>query len=99
MAKKKLAPVKETKFSRETSMEVDGFEIVRGDIIKVSGEYGLKFKFDAVVTNTETGSKWIDCFELYRGTSHSYRSFSLDRVKRVPQRGKRGKKVVKDRVS
>jgi hypothetical protein len=75
-------------------MLVNGFEVVRGDIIKVSGEYGLKFKFDAVVTNTETGSVWVDCFEIFRGQSHSYRSFALDKVKRIPQKGKRAKKNV-----
>ena len=94
MAKKKSAPVADTKFSRAYSMNVNGFEIVHGDIIKVSGEYGLKFKFDALVTNTENGSVWVDCFELYRGQSHSFRSFQVDRIKRIPQRGKRGKKSV-----
>jgi hypothetical protein len=94
LAKKKLVPVAETKFSREYSMNIGGFEIARGDIIKVSGEYGLKFKFDALVTNTDNGSVWVDCFELYRGQSHSFRSFQVDRVKRIPQKGKRGKKSV-----
>ena len=91
MARKKVAAVQiETKFAREHSIDIDGFEISRGDIIKVSGEYGLKFKFDSLVTNKETGSQWVDCFELYRGASHSYRSFSIDRIKRIPQKGKRG---------
>jgi hypothetical protein len=92
--KKILASVSETKFSRVHSLNLNGFEIVRGDIIKVSGEYGLKFKFDAVVTNTDTGSVWVDCFEIYRGQSHSYRSFEIDRIKRIPQKGKRGKRSV-----
>lgn len=94
--KKNSAPVVSSKFTREYSMLVNGFEVVRGDIIKVSGEYGLKFKFDAVVTNMETGSTWVDCFELFRGQSHSYRSFALDRVKRIPQKGKRAKKNVSE---
>jgi hypothetical protein len=99
LAKKKPAPVNETKFTRVYSVLVDGFEVVRGDIIKVSGQYGLKFKFDSVVTNTETGASWIDCFEVFRGQSQCFRSFTVDQIKRIPQRGKRGKKVVKDRVS
>ena len=89
-----MAIVAETKFLREHTMLCDGFEIVRGDIIKVSGQYGLKFKFDAVVTNTETGSKWVDCFELFRGQSQCFRSFDMGQVKRIPQRGKRGRKRV-----
>jgi hypothetical protein len=94
MAKKISVKLVETKFVRSDTVHVDGFEIVRGDIIKISGEYGLKFKFDSVVTNIETGSVWVDCFELYRGQSHSYRSFQVDRVKRIPQKGKRGRRSV-----
>lgn len=82
------------KFIREDRMVLNGFEIVRGDIIKIVGEYGTKFKFDSLVTNSETGSIWVDCFEVYRATASKYRSFRIDQVKRVPQRGKRAKRVV-----
>lgn len=71
----------------------DGFKILAGDLIKIKGEYGIKFKFQAHVTNTETGATWIDCFETYRGAAGSFRSFHTDRLKRIPQRGKRGKRV------
>lgn len=81
-------------FKRESSVLVDGFEISAGDIIKISGEYGVKFKFHSFVTNVKTGAQWIDCFEIFRGAASQYRSFSLDRVKRIPQRGKRAKRVV-----
>lgn len=94
MARKKATVPVDTKFKKEETIYIDGFEICRGDIIKIVGEYGLKFKFDSVVTNTETGSVWVDCFELYRGQSHSYRSFQINRVKRIPQKGKRGRRVV-----
>lgn len=89
-----MAEVAPTKFSREDRVFVNGFEIVRGDLIKVSGQYGVKFKFDSLVTNTETGSQWIDCFEMYRGASCQYRSFNIENVKRIPQKGKRAKRVV-----
>lgn len=82
------------KFSRQDTMFVDGFEIKRGDIIKVVGQYGLKFKFDSLVTNTETGSIWVDCFEVFRNSASAWRSFKPELVKRVPQRGKRAKRVV-----
>ena len=94
MAKKKTAQPLPTNFEREYSVLVDGFEIVRGDIIKIVGEYGLKFKFDSFVTNTKTGSTWIDCFEVFRGAASTQRSFRLEQIKRVPQRGKRAKRVV-----
>lgn len=82
------------KFSRQDSLLVDGFEIVTGDLIKIIGQYGLKFKFTSLVTNLETGATWIDCFEMFRNTPHAFRSFSPELVKRIPQRGKRAKRVV-----
>ena len=96
MAKKKTFEIPEMakKFIREDKMLVDGFEIVRGDIIKIVGQYGLKFKFDSFVTNSETGATWIDCFEVFRNTASQYRSFKPELVKRIPQRGKRAKRVV-----
>jgi hypothetical protein len=95
--KASVVPV-ETRFSREPSMICDGFEVVRGDIIKVSGQYGLKFKFDSVVTNKDTGAKWVDCFELYRGVSQCFRSFDLNQIKRIPQKGKRSVRKHKTHV-
>jgi hypothetical protein len=77
-----------TKFAREYSIQVDGFTIERGDIIKIRGEYGVQFKFHSFVTNTQTGVQWIDCFEVFRGQVGTYRSFRLDRVKRIPKRRK-----------
>lgn len=97
MAKRKTASVVSEmakKFVREDRMLLDGFEVVRGDIIKVVGQYGLKFKFDSLVTNAETGATWVDCFEVFRGTASQFRSFSPQLVKRIPQRGKRAKRVI-----
>lgn len=72
----------------------DGFEIKQGDLIKIKGEYGLKFKFYALTTNTITTAQWIDCFEVSRGQVGAFRSFRTERLKRVPTRGKRAKRVV-----
>jgi hypothetical protein len=82
-----------TKFSKVPYMVVDGFEIKKGDLIKIKNEYGTKFKFDCITTNTETGVFWVDCFEMHRNQCGNYRSFAVDRVKRIPQRGKRAKRV------
>jgi hypothetical protein len=82
------------KFSRENSAVLDGFEIFYGDLIKVRGEYGARFKFHSFVTNVETGAQWVDCFEIISGTPSIYRSFKLDRVKRIPIRRKRAKRVL-----
>lgn len=80
------ATLQPTKFSREYSIEKDGFTIDRGDMIKIRGEYGVQFKFDSLVTNTDTGVQWIDCFEVHRGQVGTYRSFRVDRIKRIPKR-------------
>jgi hypothetical protein len=84
--KKNQTEIAETKFHRVPELPFDNHIISRGDMIKVKGEYGMKFKFDHVVTNTETGAVWIDCFETFRGTVGAFRSFKIDRVKRIPKR-------------
>jgi hypothetical protein len=82
------------KFVRESSLLLDGFQINHGETIKIRGEFGAKFKFQYLVTNTDTGAQWIDCFEIIGGVASVFRSFKLDRIKRVPKRGKRAKRVV-----
>jgi hypothetical protein len=72
---------------------IDGFEIVKDDMFKVKGEYGSRFKFYSLTTNIETGAQWIDCFEIVRGQLGAFRSFKSDRIKRIPQKGKRAKRV------
>lgn len=94
MPRRKTAPAKETNFVTEPTFEVNGFEINAGDLVKVVGEYGSKFKVRGLTTNTLTGSQWVDVFELFRGSPQQFRAFKLDRIKRIPQRGKRAKRVV-----
>mgnify|MGYP000323024783 FL=1 len=79
-------------FDRVYEMEYGNFTIEKGDLIKVSGEYGMKFKFVSITTNTKTGSSWVDCHEVHRGQTGAFRSFAIDRVKRIPKR--RMKKAV-----
>lgn len=88
MAKKVIqSQVQQTKFQRTPEyVNSDGFTISKGDIIKVRGEYGVRFQFYSLTTNIETGSVWVDCFEMFRGKASQYRSFSLDRVKRIPKK-------------
>ena len=93
MARRKQAAVQESNFKTEPYMEIDGFSISEGDIIKVKGEYGIKFKFVGVTTNTLTGSQWVDCFEIFRGSAQQFRAFKEDRIRRVPQKGKRARRV------
>lgn len=91
MRKRKSVPPPPTKFFRFPEITVGNFVIEKGDLIKIQDEWGMKFKFDSLVTNKETGAQWIDCFEVHKMRTGCLRSFSLDRVKRIPKR--RGRNV------
>lgn len=93
ISRKKTKPAP-SKFSRVYELQVGTFTIAKGDIIKIQDEHGRKFKFDSVVTNTETGAMWIDCFEVQKATSGQYCSFAIERVKRIPARRGKRKKIV-----
>lgn len=80
-------------FKREYEMVTQsGHKIEKGDTIKVSGEHGMTFKFQCLVTNPKNQVKWVDCFELQKGVSGPSRSFYPERVKPVVKRGRRVKR-------
>ena len=91
--RKKESVLSETKFRTVPEFEHNGFMIYAGDTIKVKGEYGGKFKVVGLTTNIETGAQWIDCFEIIGGIPSVFRSFKQERVKRVPKRKTRAKRV------
>lgn len=94
MGRKKKVEVSPTYFETIPYMQINGFEIHAGDIIKIQGEYGSKFKFIGITKNNLTGSQWVDCFEIMGGVSSVFRSFKENRVKRIPNRRKRAKRVI-----
>jgi hypothetical protein len=86
MRKRKSVPPPPTKFHREPEAVLpSGRKIEKGDMIRVSGEHGLRFKFDSLVTNKETGAQWIDCFEIYKSRAGVLRSFVAERIKPMPK--------------
>jgi hypothetical protein len=90
MIKRKSTKFRETNFSRVYDLEVGNFVINSGDLIKISGEHGMRFKFHSLTTNTNTGVTWVDCFEVHKRAAGCFRSFRVDRVRRIPtKRGKR----------
>jgi hypothetical protein len=93
MKKKNFTTPKPSNFSTESTMEVDGFLVSHGDIIKVKGEYGIRFKFVGITTNKISGASWVDCLQIFRGSPQQFRAFKKDRVSRVPQKGKRAQRV------
>jgi hypothetical protein len=83
-----------TQLLKEPQVTLPSGKIIeQGEIFRVSGEYGLKFKFASLTINPETGSQWVDCFEVFRGRAGAFRSFRVERIKRIPK--KRVKKVKK----
>ena len=93
MPRRKKTVAKESPFTMVPYMEANGFAINAGDLIKIKGEYGTKFMFRGITTNPVTGATWVDCFEMFRGKPQQFRAFKEDRVKRIPQKGKRAKRV------
>lgn len=67
-------------------MEQGSFTINHGDEVRIKGEKGVRFRFHALATNTDNGSVWVDCFELYKGMAGRMRAFPIDRVVRIPTR-------------
>lgn len=89
---RKLAvPPAPSKFTRNMEALVlkDGATIEPGEIIRIDGEHGLRFKFYSLTTNTETGVSWIDCFEVYKARSGVMRSFYVEKIRKIPVRRKR----------
>jgi hypothetical protein len=90
MSRKKLSFIKDSVFVREEEVVIGNRTILRGEVIKIDGEHGGRFKFHSLVTNTTTGSQWIDCFELHKSVVSGWRSFRTDRIKPIPiKRGRR----------
>jgi hypothetical protein len=87
--RRNVTEAKPTKFFRFPEIEIDGHIIERGEIFKVKDEWGMRFKFDNLVTNTETGAQWVDCYEVYKARTGVLRSFKIERIKRIPKRRKR----------
>jgi hypothetical protein len=70
-----------------------GRTITEGEIIKIDGVWGTKFKFKEHVIRTDNGKEWIDCYELEKGINCGLRSFYPDRIKPIPIRKRRKRKA------
>jgi hypothetical protein len=88
MSRRNKTIIRDSKFDRKDTINIDGFDINSGDIIKIKGQYGSKFIFQSLTTNRETGVQWIDCIELDKGEPGAFRSFYPEYAKRIPKRRK-----------
>lgn len=64
----------------------EGRVIEQGEIIKISGEHGTRFRFSKHVVRSDNGIEWIDCYELEKGILAKHRSFRPNRIKPIPKR-------------
>jgi hypothetical protein len=70
-----------------------GRTITEGEVIKIDGVWGTKFKFKEHVIRTDNGKEWIDCYELEKGVNCGLRSFYPEKIKPIPVRKRRNKKL------
>ena len=93
--RKKVVPPLAHLYHREPTYTLEGGRVIEsGEVIKIKGIWGTKFKFKEYVRRTDTGVDWIDCFELEKGQLCGHRSFRTDRIKPLPKkRRKRNKNV------
>jgi hypothetical protein len=91
MARRRKIKINDPFIREESFTTEEGKTIVKGDIIKIKGVWGIKFKFLSHVTNPKNNVSWIDCIQLEKGIGCGWRSFYPDRVKTIPK--KRGKRV------
>ena len=98
MPRKQKVTTPESKFDRDLSpLKLPSGAIIEpGEIFRVDGEHGLRFKFYSLTTNKETGVSWVDCFEVYKARSGVMRSFYIERIKKIPVRRKRRVRRSKD---
>ena len=86
--RKKFKPLK-SRLDLNPSFTVGNREVVAGEIVKVHGEWGLKFKVIGLVTNTSTGVQWVDVYELSKVVPAQTTAFYLERIRPLPRKRKR----------
>lgn len=104
MPRRRKRVMRDGPFLRELELVISPtVTIVHGDIIKIDGEHGLRFKFHSLVTNPANGIQWVDCFELEKSRTdrvyvcRAFRSFYPDRVRHIPK--KRARRVSRTSTS
>lgn len=89
MIKRKPTKPRETPFERFPELTIGNRTIVPGDPVKVRYKRGV-WTFQALVTNKETGSQWVDVLSPATmhgpGSTHAVR---LEAVSPVPRRRRR----------
>jgi hypothetical protein len=74
------APRPNAKWTYETEIQINGRKVASGTELKITGERG-RYRFIRLV-KTDKDVEWVDVWGGPKG-SEQWRSFRLDRVKRV----------------
>jgi hypothetical protein len=91
--KKIVSPLAHLYHREPTYTTPEGRVIESGEIIKIKGVWGTKFKFIEYVQRTDDGAKeWIDCYELEKGQMCAHRSFRPELIKPLPKTSRKRKK-------
>jgi hypothetical protein len=91
--KKKVVSPLEHLYNRTPEYTLEsGRTVSEGEVIKIDGVWGTKFKFKEHVIRTDNGKQWIDCYELEKGVNCGLRSFYPERIKPMPIRKRRKRK-------
>ena len=96
MAKRKAVTLANAHlYRRLPSYTMPGGRVVEsGEVIKIDGEWGSKFKFKEHVVRIDSGTEWIDCFQIIGGQLSGWRSFKPDRIKPMKKSRRKTKKAV-----
>ena len=93
--KKVVSPLAHLYHREPTYTTPEGRTTESGEIIKIKGIWGTRFRFVEYVQRTDdTAKEWIDCFELEKGQLCGHRSFRPDRIKPLPKKRRKRKKNV-----
>jgi hypothetical protein len=91
--KKVVSPLAHLYHREPTYTTAEGRTIEPGEIIKIKGVWGSKFKFKEYVRRTDSDAEWIDCFELEKGQLCGHRSFRPELIKPLPKTRRKRKKT------
>lgn len=95
MGRKKeiVSPLAHLYHREPTFTTPEGRVIEPGEIIKIKGVWGTKFRFKEYVQRTDDNAKeWIDCYELEKGQNCGHRSFRPELIKPLPKRKNKKRK-------
>lgn len=85
MSRRKKVELPPSRFEHVESGTIHGRKVEPGTELSIVGEG--RMRFHSFVKNLDTGTEWVDCIDKKK----QFRSFHVDRVKRVHYKNKLGR--------